>query len=41
MEGLPKSQVSAANKIDVIESDKKLREVFEKIVMEYEVRFCA
>ena len=40
-EGLPKSQVGAANKIDVIESDKKLREVFEKIVMEYEVRFCA
>ena len=40
-EGLPKSKVDAANKIDVIESDKKLREVFEKIVMEYEVRFCA
>nr|DAU30103.1 MAG TPA: hypothetical protein [Caudoviricetes sp.] len=29
------------NKMDIIEDDKKLREIFSKIVAEYEIRYCA
>ena len=33
--------ISALNKMDIIEDDKKLREIFSKIVAEYEIRYCA
>lgn len=39
--GCTKTEISKVTKMDVIESDKKLREIFSKIVTEYEVRFCA
>lgn len=39
--GCTKAKVSALNKMDVIEDDKKLREIFSKIVTEYEIRYCA
>jgi hypothetical protein len=40
-DGCTKTKVSALNKMDVIEDDKKLREIFSKIVTEYEIRYCA
>lgn len=40
-EGYTKTAVSNLNKMDIIESDKKLREIFSKIVAEYEIRYCA
>lgn len=36
-----KKQVDDIRKIDVIEQDKKLREIYYKIVTEYEIRYCA
>lgn len=36
-----KKQVDDIRKIDVIEQDKKLREIYSKIVTEYEIRYCA
>ncbi len=36
-----KKQVDDIRKIDVIEQDKKLREIYSKIVAEYEIRYCA
>ncbi len=39
--GCTKTEISKVTKMDVIESDKRLREIFSKIVTEYEVRFCA
>lgn len=39
--GCTKSEVNNFNKMDIIESDKKLREIFSKIVSEYEIRYCA
>lgn len=36
-----KKQVDDIRKIDVIEQDKKLREIYSKIVSEYEIRYCA
>lgn len=39
--GRTKTAINNTRKIDVIESDKKLREIFTKIISEYEVRYCA
>ena len=39
--GCTKTEISALNKMDIIEDDKKLREIFSKIVAEYEIRYCA
>lgn len=39
--GCTKTEINALNKMDLIEEDKKLREIFSKIVTEYEVRYCA
>lgn len=39
--GYAKSEIDKINKMDVIEQDKKLREIFSKIVSEYEIRYCA
>ena len=39
--GSKKSCVDKLNKMDVIEQDKKLREIFSKIVTEYEIKYCA
>ena len=40
LEGSTKSAIDKLNLMDVIEDDKKLREIFAKIVSEYEVRYC-
>ena len=39
--GCTKTAINNFNKMDVIESDKKLREIFSKIVTEYEIKYCA
>lgn len=39
--GRTKTEINNTRKIDVIESDKKLREIFSKIVLEYEIKYCA
>lgn len=39
--GCTKTQINNVNKMDVIEEDKKLREIFSKIVSEYEIKYCA
>ena len=39
--GATKTAINKIRKIDVIESDKKLREIFSKIVSEYEIKYCA
>ena len=39
--GCTKTEISTLNKMDIIEDDKKLREIFSKIVAEYEIRYCA
>lgn len=39
--GCSNSEIDKVNKMDVIEQDKKLREIFSKIVSEYEIRYCA
>lgn len=39
--GCKKSEIDKLNKMDIIEEDKKLREIFAKIVTEYEIRYCA
>lgn len=39
--GATKTEINNCRKIDVIEKDKKLREIFSKIVSEYEIRYCA
>lgn len=36
-----KSEIDKLNKMDIIEEDKKLREIFSKIVTEYEIKYCA
>ena len=38
--GRTKSEINNLNKMDIIEEDKKLREIFSKIVTEYEIRYC-
>lgn len=39
--GCRKTEIDKLNKMDVIEEDKKLREIFSKIVTEYEIKYCA
>lgn len=36
-----KKQIDDIRKIDAVEQDKKLREIYSKIVTEYEIRYCA
>lgn len=38
--GCKKSDIDKLNKMDVVEEDKKLREIFSKIVTEYAIRYC-
>ena len=38
--GCTKTQINNTRKIDCIEEDKRLREIFSKIVSEYEIRYC-
>lgn len=40
-DGCTKTKINALNKMDVIDDDKKLREIFSKIVTEYEIKYCA
>ena len=39
--GCTKTEINNLNKMDLIEEDKKLREIFSKIVSEYEIKYCA
>lgn len=39
--GCMKTAISKVNKMDVIEEEKKLKEIFGKIVSEYEIKYCA
>lgn len=39
--GCTKKEINNYNRMDIIEKDKKLREIFSKIVSEYEIRYCA
>lgn len=39
--GISKTEIKKVNKMDIIESDKRLNEIFSKIVAEYEVKYCA
>mgnify|MGYP002677518704 CR=1 FL=1 len=39
--GCTKTMINALNKMDIINEDKKLREIFSKIVTEYEIKYCA
>lgn len=39
--GCTKTEINNLNKMDIIEEDKKLREIFSKIVTECEIRYCA
>lgn len=38
--GCTKTSIKNTRKIDCIEEDRKLREIFSKIVSEYEIRYC-
>ena len=39
-QGRTKTEINNANKMDIIGEDKKLREIFSKIVQEYEIKCC-
>lgn len=39
--GCTKKEIIDYNRMDIIEEDKKLREIFSKIVSEYEIKYCA
>jgi len=39
--GCTKTQVDKTNKMDIIEEDKRLRQIFTTIVTEYEIKYCA
>lgn len=39
--GRTKTEINNLNKMDIIEEDKRLKEIFSKIVSEYEIRYCA
>lgn len=39
--GCTKTEANNLNKMDIIATDKKLREIFSKIVTEYEIKYCA
>lgn len=38
--GCTKKEINDYNRMDIIEEDKKLREIFSKIVSEYEIKYC-
>lgn len=38
--GCKKTDINNTRKIDIIEEDKKLREIFSKIISEYEIKYC-
>ena len=38
--GCTKTEINNLNKMDIIEEDKKLREIFSKIVSEHEIQYC-
>jgi len=40
-DGYAKTRVNSINTMDIIEDDKKLKEIFSKIVSEYEIKYCA
>ncbi len=39
--GCTKTEIKNTNRMDIINEDKKLREIFSKIVSEYEIKYCA
>lgn len=39
--GCTKTEIENTRKIDIIEEDKRLREIFTKIISEYEIKYCA
>lgn len=39
--GCTKTEINNLNKMDIIEENKQLREIFSKIVTEYEIEYCA
>lgn len=39
--GCTKTEINNLNKMDIIEESKQLREIFSKIVAEYEIKYCA
>lgn len=39
--GRTKTEITNLNKMDIIEEDKRLKEIFSKIVSEYEIQYCA
>ena len=39
--GRTKTEINNLNKMDIIEEDKRLKEIFSKIVSEYEIQYCA
>lgn len=39
--GCTKTEINNLNKMDIIEENKQLREIFSKIVTEYEIKYCA
>ena len=41
MEGMSATAINKANKIDIIDEDKKLREIYGKIVSEYFIKYVA
>lgn len=41
LEGATHSSIMDTNCLDVIDSDKRLRQIFEKIVMEYFIKYCS
>lgn len=38
--GCTKKEINDYNRMDIIEEDKKLREIFSKILSEYEIKYC-
>jgi hypothetical protein len=40
-EGCTKTEINTVSKLTIIEEDKRLKEIFSKIVSEYEIRYCA
>lgn len=39
--GCTKTEINNLNKMDIIEENKQLREIFSKIVAKYEIKYCA
>lgn len=40
-QGYTKTQIKALSKLDVIESDKKLKEIYMSVVKEYYIKYCS